>query len=192
MQFVNNGPDIPEHLLQAHEDGSVVLFCGAGISRPAGLPSFAELVKRIYDDLGVTPNSEQQTAIREKQYDRAIGLLEGSVVGNRKIVRDSLARILTPQDSLSESITTHEVLLRLSKNREGRTRLVTTNFDRLFEEAITRENYDIERFQAPALPVPKEYWNGLVYLHGLLPEEPAKQKSGPLDRLQRWILVWRI
>jgi len=39
MQLVSNGPDIPERLLQAHEDGCVVLFCGAGISRPAGLPS---------------------------------------------------------------------------------------------------------------------------------------------------------
>ena len=26
MQFVSGGPDIPEHLLQAHEDGKVVFF----------------------------------------------------------------------------------------------------------------------------------------------------------------------
>ena len=32
MQFVPNGPDIPEALLQAHEEGDVVFFCGAGIS----------------------------------------------------------------------------------------------------------------------------------------------------------------
>ena len=31
MQFIKNGPDIPERLLQAHEDGRVVFFCGAGI-----------------------------------------------------------------------------------------------------------------------------------------------------------------
>jgi hypothetical protein len=31
MQFVRHGPDIPERLLQAHEDGRVVFFCGAGI-----------------------------------------------------------------------------------------------------------------------------------------------------------------
>ena len=30
MQFVRNGPDIPDSLLQAHEDGRVVFFCGAG------------------------------------------------------------------------------------------------------------------------------------------------------------------
>jgi hypothetical protein len=30
MQFVANGPDIPDELLQAHEEGRVVFFCGAG------------------------------------------------------------------------------------------------------------------------------------------------------------------
>jgi len=29
MQFVANGPDIPETLLQDHEEGRVVFFCGA-------------------------------------------------------------------------------------------------------------------------------------------------------------------
>ena len=42
MQFVSQGPDIPDQLWQDHEDGKVVFFCGAGISRPAGLPVFNE------------------------------------------------------------------------------------------------------------------------------------------------------
>jgi hypothetical protein len=32
MQFVANGPEIPDALLRAHEEGRVVFFCGAGIS----------------------------------------------------------------------------------------------------------------------------------------------------------------
>ena len=43
MQFVKGGPDIPKQLLQAHEDEQVVFFCGAGISYPAGLPTFSGL-----------------------------------------------------------------------------------------------------------------------------------------------------
>lgn len=35
MQFITHGPDIPDELLQAHEEGRVVFFCGAGISYPA-------------------------------------------------------------------------------------------------------------------------------------------------------------
>ena len=45
MQFCKDGPDIPEHLLEAHKDGHVVFFCGAGISHPAKLPGFEGLVK---------------------------------------------------------------------------------------------------------------------------------------------------
>ena len=48
MQFVTNGPDIPDALLQVHEEGRVVFFCGAGVSYPAGLPSFKGLVEAIY------------------------------------------------------------------------------------------------------------------------------------------------
>lgn len=51
MQFICKGPDVPERLLQAHEDGRVVFFCGAGISYPAGLPGFAGLVEQLYADL---------------------------------------------------------------------------------------------------------------------------------------------
>lgn len=37
MQFVKNEPDVPERLLQAQEEGSVIFFFGAGISYPACL-----------------------------------------------------------------------------------------------------------------------------------------------------------
>ena len=46
MQFIENGPDIPEALLQAQEEGRVVFFCGAGISYPAGLPGLNRPVNR--------------------------------------------------------------------------------------------------------------------------------------------------
>lgn len=51
MQHIKNGPEIPDRLLQAHEDGDVVFFCGAGISFPAGLPGFEGLVDKLYADL---------------------------------------------------------------------------------------------------------------------------------------------
>lgn len=40
MQLIQHGPDIPKRLLQLHEEGRVVFFCGAGISHPAKLPGF--------------------------------------------------------------------------------------------------------------------------------------------------------
>lgn len=180
MQFVRQGPDIPERLLQAHEDGRVVFFCGAGISYPARLPGFAGLVDRVYKALGTIPNAVQQAAIKAGQFDTAIGLLEADIVGGRETVRMALASILTPNLSAPNATATHEALLTLSKCRNGYHRLITTNFDRLFEEVIAAKSLPIKQFKAPLLPVPKNRWDGLVYLHGLLGNTPT---GSELDRL---------
>ena len=180
MQFVQNGPDVPERLLQAHEDGHVVFFCGAGISYPAKLPGFSGLVKTLYQTLSVTPDPVQQSAIKAGQFDTAIALLEADFVGGREPVRQALVRILTPDLTAPDATATHTALLTLAQNREGRTRLITTNFDRLFEEVRVSKSLSFQDFKAPLLPVPKIRWDGLVYLHGLLPEAPT---ADALNRL---------
>lgn len=180
MQFIKNGPDIPEPLLQAHEDGRVVFFCGAGVSYPAGLRGFDWLVDKLYAGLGATPSPIATAAIKRGQFDTAIGLLEQYYPGGRVAVRPQLARILTPDLSKPQAIATHEALLTLAKSREGRYRLITTNFDRLFEEVITRRSLQIQSFRAPLLPIPKNRLDGLVYLHGLL---PATLTGSDLDQL---------
>ena len=180
MQPVQHGPDIPERLLQAQEEGRVVFFCGAGISYPAGLPGFSRLVSKIYDAVGEPPSTLEQTAIKAGQFDTTIGLLEARLMGGREAVRRAVASILQPDLTARHATSTHEALLTLAHCRNGRTRLITTNFDRLFEEVIQRKGANVQRFQAPLLPVPKNRWDGLVYLHGLL---PATLSAGELDRL---------
>ena len=180
MQFVKRGPDIPERLLQAHEDGQVVFFCGAGISYPAGLPTFTGLVDRLYEDMGIDPDPVEAKAIKGGQYDTAVGLLEAKVMGGRQTVRKALARILTPNLTARNATATHQALLTLGRSRDARTRLVTTNFDRLFEEVISTMQLSVESFRAPLLPIPKNRWDGLVYLHGLLTANPV---ASDLERL---------
>ena len=170
MQFVKDGPDIPEHLLEAHEDEHVVFFCGAGISYPAGLPGFEGLVKKLYARLGVLLDAEQQAAVDGKKFDTAVALLEKT--RGREQVRETLNKILRPRTTDPKATSTHKALLTLGKNRNGHTRLITTNFDRLFQRVIRREKLGVPIFQAPLLPVPKARWDGLVYLHGLLAGKP--------------------
>lgn len=174
MQFIKNGPDVPERLLQRHEDGEVVFFCGAGISFPAGLPSFGKLVAKIFANLNTAPNNVQAAAINGGQYDTAVGLLESDYTGGRIAVRRQIENILSQYASSRKAIATHQALLTLARGRDGSTRIVTTNFDRLFERVIADWADKPPTHCAPFLPVPKRSrWDGVVYLHGLLPEVPT-------------------
>ena len=170
MQFINNGPDIPDALLQAHEEDRAVFFCGAGISYPAGLPSFRGLVDEIYQRLGTTCTDIENDAYRKGQFDITLDLLEHRIPGQRIAVRRKLVEALQPKLQRRGSTETHAALLQLARSREGTLRIVTTNFDRVFEHVARRST---QSYAAPTLPIPKESrWNGLVYLHGLLPSQP--------------------
>jgi hypothetical protein len=83
MQFVADGPDVPEELLQAHEEGRVVFFCGAGISYPAGLPGFEGLVEEIYKRSGTTKSEIELEAFKSGKYDATLDLLERRLPGQR-------------------------------------------------------------------------------------------------------------
>ncbi|MCG2583837.1 SIR2 family protein [Massilia sp. TS11] len=137
-------------------------------------------MSKVYSGLGEDPNLIEQAAIKAGQFDTAIGQLEERVIGGRHAVRAQLAATLTPNLAGAGATATQEALLTLSKQREGRFRLITTNFDRLFEEVISSKRLSIATYEAPLLPVPKNRWDGLVYLHGLL---PSSITPGALDRL---------
>lgn len=172
MQFVINGPDIPEALLQAHEEGRVVFFCGAGISYPAGLPTFKGLVQDIYRLTGTTLFPPEQKAYDKDQFDATLDLLERRLPGQRHQLRAALMQALKPNLNLKGATDTHKALLQLSQNHDdGALRLVTTNFDRIFQRVAKRNKQHLVTYAAPMLPIPKKSrWNGLIHLHGLLPE----------------------
>lgn len=177
MQFVPNGPDIPNALLEAHEEGRVIFFCGAGISYSAGLPGFKGLVEDIYALNGThwSETDVEHQAFTNKQYDTTLNHLERRLPGQRWDMRSALAKSLTPDLSREGATKTHEALLHLARDREGALRLVTTNFDRIFHAAAERTHQTFREYAAPLMPLPKKHsWDGLVYVHGLLSEEPSK------------------
>ncbi|MCL1060340.1 SIR2 family protein [Shewanella gelidimarina] len=184
MQFVTNGPDIPEVLLQSHEEGRVVFFCGAGISYPAGLPGFKGLVDSIYQDLGTSRYPIEEKAYTDEKYDATLDLLERRLPGQRAEMRSALARSLSPKLRKKGATDSHSSLLQLATTRDNDLRLVTTNFDGIFEHVIKKNKLQITSYSAPMLPIPKNSrWNGLVYLHGLLPKKPDE------NALQRLVLT---
>lgn len=198
MRFTSNGPDIPESLLHLHECGHVIFFCGAGVSYPAGLPGFRSLVEQIYTALHTTRLPDEENAFASCQYDTVLELLEHRHPQGRRAVRKALAHILTPTGINAQNTRTHEALLHLARAKDGALRLVTTNFDRLFEACLPAMCPPVLRHTAPLLPIPQNSrWDGIVYLHGLLPEDTSQDAemqrlvvtSGDFGRaylLDRW------
>lgn len=171
MRFIPQGPDVPERLIRAHEDGQVVFFCGAGISYPAGLKNFTWLVDEVYRRLHRTRSGPEELAYSEHRYDAVLTLLERDIAGGREAVRAHLPEILKPDLRKKNALATHRALLTLARDRNDRTRLVTTNFDRLFVRADKRSGH----ISAPHLPTPKQSrWDGVVYLHGLIDDTPTE------------------
>ncbi|MDA8030333.1 MAG: SIR2 family protein, partial [Alphaproteobacteria bacterium] len=170
VAFIKDGMDIPDHLVHAQENGRVVFFCGAGISMPAGLPSFKKLVDLIYSELNISKEGSEVDYYHEERFDWVLGLLERRLIGGRMQVRKPLMDILQPESDSPGTTATHKALLQLATYQD-RAQLVTTNFDQIFAKVIREQNLSIPEFQAPHMPESTSgQWGGLVYLHGLLPE----------------------
>ena len=171
-ELVSDGPRIPVHLMNEVDSGSVVFFCGAGISRGdgSGLPNFAELVDHVYEANRMEPDEVEREALhldqpdpglRRPQFDKALGLLERPERLGASVLRRTVVDRLSTQPTAPLRV--HEALITVSQTERG-VRLVTTNFDNRFIDAGLEERF-VDA--APMLPVPKQHsWSSLVHLHG--------------------------
>ncbi len=162
MRWIKGGPDLPPELLQAQEEGRLVLFCGAGVSYSAGLPGFRGLLEKVYARLHEAIKGIEESEFSKHNYDRVFGLLEKRIGKGR--VRDAVVAELDIDPGAD--LSTHRSVLTLGTDRDGVCRIVTTNFDRGF--LLCTPNPPTVEF-APRLPIPKlSSWNSLVHLHGLI------------------------
>ena len=129
MRFVSGGPDVPDNLRRAHEEGKVIFFCGAGISVPAGLPLFQELAKKMFEAAKIAlPDSLDEP-------DRALLMLQKAINDSEDRQRATLIEFLWDALDIQRKSEPeqhyHKSLLTLSATKDGTTKLVTTNFDRI-------------------------------------------------------------
>jgi SIR2-like domain len=167
-RFIKNGPIVPDRLIQDLEDDRVVIFCGAGVSANGGLPDFPQLVKYCYTELGAPLPKPKDAAWN--WLDRMLGALESDFPGE---MRRKVAERL---DKDATDLAIHKAILKLSRLKSARGyRLVTTNFDRFFEQAETNLALGIDYHSGPILPIPRDdrnaSWRSIVYLHGRLASE---------------------
>ncbi len=174
MRFFENGPLIPDDLLVARDEGRVVFFCGAGVSRArAGLLDFFGLADEVIRTLGVATDSPARKILTEaREIDRRTGV--GGLISADRVfgilereflVRDiesAVAKALRQKKVVD--LSAHRILLDLATTQEGRVQLVTTNFDRLFDDCDS----DLHVWQPPRLPDPSRHneMDGITYLHG--------------------------
>ena len=176
-ELVSGGPTIPVQLMNRLDSGRAVFFCGAGVSvgTGSGLPTFVDLVQHVYDKNGMTADEVEKQALhldepdeakRRPQLDKALDLLERRDRLGATVLRRTVIERLSKDPT--GKLAVHKALIALSRHANG-VRLVTTNFDKRFEEAEP----DLKLIDAaPKLPVPKRHsWKSLVHLHGRIGED---------------------
>ena len=133
------------------------MFAGAGVSMeaPACLPDFTELCREIAQGTGKAPQSGESQ-------DRFLGRLRHGGVDVHELAKRALEKRCPKPTDL------HRDLAGLFSS-ESTIRIVTTNFDLLFEQAsekrVAGSKPDV--FRAPALPLGTAF-NGIVHVHGAL------------------------
>ncbi len=179
MRFLENGPSIPDELLVARDEGRVVFFCGAGVSHArAGLLDFFGLAQKVIEELGVASDSPTRKIIGEAREvesktgvtglisaDRIFGLLERDFsIGD---IQAAVAKALKPTPPVD--LSAHRIVLDLARGPDARVRLITTNFDLLFESCGTT----LRSWIPPRLPNLQDYdeLEGIIHLHGRVNEK---------------------
>ncbi len=185
MRFVADGVDIPDELLWAHDEGRVVFFCGAGVSMAkAHLPSFSSLTENVMERLGVQTDDDARrlhaAALRIESEEKIKGLTTADRVFGQlrrsfddRQIGGAVAQCLATDEHAD--LSAHRTILKLARLQTGETRLVTTNFDLLFERAGKRIA-SATRSNLPHIEFNRADW-GIVHLHGMVKPD----YSGPTE-----------
>jgi hypothetical protein len=189
LRFISEGPELPDDLLVARDEGKVIFFCGSGVSRAkADLPDFFGLAQGVLDKLRALPDSAPHQLMQiaaTVQANKIAGV--GSIVAADRVFglleRDfapadiyrAVGAVLKPAAGIDTSA--HRILLDLSRTANRKVQLVTTNFDLLFEEAAPR----LRMWAPDDLPdLQRGTFDGIVHLHGMLDSRYEKSVGGNL------------
>lgn len=185
VRFHANGPAIPDYLLQKRDEGRCVFLCGAGVSIPAGMPTFVGLAQYVIDKLDP---DEDDNIMRD--------FLPWKVGGDgaktpldqlfnslyQEYGRGEINSIVCERLGLENNANPsrmHQLIRRISADLDRNPQVVTTNFDRLFENGFDAQAKDRV---APNLPVLEhgDSISGITYLHGRI-EQPDSYVLGSAD-----------
>jgi hypothetical protein len=150
--------EVPQDLIEAHRRGELVIFVGAGASMgpPSNLPDFNGLTAEIAADAGVDflPGEPPDTVL-------------GKADANP--LMDVHGRIATKIGNPASRPNGLHAAIGSLASAGPKIRIVTTNYDRHLSTVL--QDHRPAEYHGPALPMGDDF-EGLVYLHGTLAQEP--------------------
>lgn len=181
LRFSADGPLFPAALIDAMLEGDVVFLCGTGVSAPQ-LPTFKQLVDRVFAALGTPMDASEQRAYAENRFEEVLGSLARRMADPTAVVRAASQELAIPDPPALDQPRT---VLRLSRDLNNRVLVVTTNFDTLLEHAMLAlepgADVSAESFAGQALPAPgAAAFGGIIHLHGRLEDQAHSLDATPL------------
>lgn len=198
MRFFEDGPAIPDTLLEQSDAGNVVFFCGAGVScypksQGQSMPTFEKLTKKVVEHLSPSPKSKAGEWIEKRRkgedtssipLNEVFDELKSPRSFGKKTVHEEVANILSSEKMKGQDLSQHRHIAQISRTEGGFPRVVTTNFDVLFEKAVKDRKMKIH---LPPIEIESSsdfLESGITYLHGRVPElteHISKEKNINLD-----------
>lgn len=154
------GIEIPNEIIDAINEERLVIFAGAGVSMgyPTNLPSFKELTK-FFSKKNYFNNIE---TIENKNNDQYLGKLENQNI----YVHNIISKIF--EDKNLKPNEYHNSLIDLF-GKSKKIRIVTTNYDQMFEKVLEKKGIKTNIYSNPALPYGDDF-EGVIHLHGIASE----------------------
>lgn len=195
IRFDSDSFGIPEQMLLDHASGKLLFVAGAGVSYGSDLPDFKRLTSQVYEALDQSlfswiseyedrpdkssPPDYSNLNVKEEvearryvagEFDVGLGMFERRLDTSGQSgsqVRNTVAQILLGNQPKPNSV--HKSLLRLSDRGAG-TAIVTTNFDRLFQQAAGNLKIKLPSYSLGSIPRPdrRSSFSGIFHIHGLL------------------------
>lgn len=204
MRFYPDGPSLPDALLERCDADRVVFLCGAGVSVPSGMPSFVELTKYVIsffdppidsdimkafqpwldDEAAAKARISDKAAANNQLEDKASVNVPLDQIFNllhqeygKEDVNRLVAQRLREVPEREEFGRAHGLIKRISSSRSRAPKIVTTNFDLLFETGSSSEQLKVHT--APAFPDLNfgSDIGGITYLHGRLDDTASATHS---------------
>lgn len=148
-----NGIDFPNKIVDAIKEDQLVIFAGAGVSMgaPTLLPNFEKLVEMIAEDTGEKKKKQESCEV-------FLGRLKQKGIP----VNQDTADIILSQGKKHNNL--HEAIINLFTELQ-KIKIVTTNYDQMFEQVCGEKGFTPRIYNAPALPLGNDF-DGIVHLHG--------------------------